>query len=231
MRGQRTAVIVLAAGKGNRFRTRDGKLFVLLKKQPLITYAFQALRRALPGATLFCAFNPESLGALSTILRKVKAHLVEGGTYRAESLFNVLAVIEPADFDYILIHDGARPFVTPVMVQRLFQGIKSADCCIPVLPVRCALKRVEKGKVETIERRDLYEVQTPQLFKARALLKAYAFCRRNKVSLKDIYDDAQLIEYCGGKIATVPADPLNIKITYPDDIVLAETIRKAYNKR
>jgi len=230
MRHKKIAVVILAAGKGERLPSRRGKLFVPLNKKPLLLHTLEALKRAVPAGTFFCAFNPESLGALLEVLRGKQVHLVEGGVYRAESLFKVLSAVEPSDFDHILVHDGARPFVSGALVHRLFQGLKNADCCIPALPVRYTIKKITKGRVTTVERNNLYEIQTPQLFKAASLFKAYHSFKRGKRDVKKVYDDAQLIELDSGHVRIVPGDRFNLKITYPEDIPIAGNIIGAYNK-
>jgi 2-C-methyl-D-erythritol 4-phosphate cytidylyltransferase len=146
---------------------------------------------------------------------------VPGGDRRRDSVAAGLAAI-PDTEGFVLIHDAARPLVTPQLVRRVIDRLLGADVdgVVPAIPVRDTIKRIGGERVvETVDRSDLVSVQTPQGFLLGALRAAHdAFPL-------DATDDAAIVEASGGVIAIVDGDPVNIKVTYPEDLVLAEALR------
>ncbi len=146
---------------------------------------------------------------------------VPGGDRRRDSVASGLeAISDHAGF--VLIHDAARPLVTPDLVRAVIDRLLVGDVAgvVPVVPVRDTLKRVAgEFVVETVNRSDLVAVQTPQGFNLEALRAAHA------VAGGDATDDASMIEAVGGTIATVDGDPTNLKVTYPEDLAVAEALR------
>ena len=126
------------------------------------------------------------------------------------------------DVEWVLIHDAARPLVTPALVRRIVHAAAAtdADGVIPGLPVSDTLKRVEGARVlATVDRSDLVSVQTPQAFRLDVLRRAHA-----TDATVDATDDAMLVEAIGGTVEVVAGDPDNIKITYPGDLERARFI-------
>jgi len=147
-----------------------------------------------------------------------------GGRRRRDSVANGLAEV-PGDADWVLVHDAARPLVTPEIIATVTGRMElgDVDAVIPVTPMTDTLKRVKNSRVVgTIDRSSIKAVQTPQGFRAEALRKAHAFDRDT-----DATDDAGLIERMGGTVVTVPGDQHNLKITFAEDIGIAEAILKA----
>jgi 2-C-methyl-D-erythritol 4-phosphate cytidylyltransferase len=146
---------------------------------------------------------------------------VPGGDRRRDSVASGLAAI--SDYTgFILIHDAARPLVTPDLVRAVIDRLLVGDVAgvVPVVPVRDTLKRVAgEFVVETVDRADLVAVQTPQGFSLETLRAAHA------VAGGDATDDASMVEAAGGKIAIVDGDPANLKVTYPEDLAVAEALR------
>jgi 2-C-methyl-D-erythritol 4-phosphate cytidylyltransferase len=146
---------------------------------------------------------------------------VPGGDRRRDSVASGLAAI--SDYTgFILIHDAARPLVTPDLVRAVIDRLLVGDVAgvVPVVPVRDTLKRVAgEFVVETVDRADLVAVQTPQGFNLETLRAAHA------VAGGDATDDASMVEAAGGKIAIVDGDPANLKVTYPEDLAVAEALR------
>lgn len=146
---------------------------------------------------------------------------IPGGKRRRDSVANGLAAV-PDSADWILVHDAARPLVTPgliaVLMGRLDLG--DADAVIPVTPMTDTLKRVKNSRVVgTVDRSSIKAVQTPQAFRAEVLRSAHAFDPNS-----DVTDDAGLVERMGGTVVTVPGDQHNIKITFAGDLEVAEAI-------
>ncbi len=230
---EKVGAVIAAAGLSQRMGGVD-KLFTLLGGKPIITLVINTFQKCPAIDQIVVVLSQPNLKQGEQLAAEQKwskvTDICPGGERRQDSVIAGLNRLK--DCSWVVIHDGARPFVTPALVQRLFKGLKGADCCIPVLPVRYTIKEIEhQGKARTLNRTHLYEVQTPQLFKTEALLRAYRYVMKRRINVERIYDDAQLVEYIHGKVQSVPGDALNIKITYPEDIVLAGNIAGRYNKK
>lgn len=145
---------------------------------------------------------------------------VPGGDRRRDSVAAGLTAL-PTDAEWVLVHDAARPLATPHLVVRILQRLHvgDVDAVVPVVAVRDTIKRAEGPIVrETVPREGLVAVQTPQGFRLSALREAQA------ASDEDASDDAVLIERAGGRVATVPGEPANLKVTYPADLDLAAAL-------
>ncbi len=147
------------------------------------------------------------------------AGAVVGGARRQDSVLKGLQRVDPAS-DVVLIHDAARPFVTPDLVRRVIRGALKHGGAVPGVAVRDTLKRLDaKGLVRaTLDRNGLWAVQTPQGFRKGVLEAAYAAGHGRR----DATDDAQVVERAGGKVAVVEGNPENFKITSKIDLILAE---------
>ncbi len=145
---------------------------------------------------------------------------VPGGDRRRDSVLAGIRALPP-DADAVLIHDAARPLATPELVRRVAARIVRGDVdgVVPAVPVRDTIKEVEADRVvATLERSRLVAAQTPQAFTIAALRRAHA------VDPSDATDDATLIERCGGTVAVVEGEVANLKITFPEDLILAEML-------
>ena len=152
---------------------------------------------------------------------------VAGGPRRRDSVSNGLDAI--GDVDWVLVHDAARPLVTPSLIDRVVVAASTtdADGVIPGLPVADTLKRVDGDRVtSTVDRSDLVAVQTPQAFRLAVLREAHA-----ADPAIDATDDAMLVESIGGTVEVVAGDPNNIKVTYPGDLERARFIVQEGNGR
>ncbi len=150
---------------------------------------------------------------------------VPGGDRRRDSVAAGLSAISD-NTGFVLIHDAARPLVTAKLVRTVIDRLLLGDVAgvVPVVPVRDTLKRVVgEFVVETVDRADLVAVQTPQGFDLEALRAAHA------VEGGDATDDASMIEAIGGTVAIVDGDPANLKVTYPEDLAVAEALRSGHH--
>jgi 2-C-methyl-D-erythritol 4-phosphate cytidylyltransferase/2-C-methyl-D-erythritol 2,4-cyclodiphosphate synthase len=145
---------------------------------------------------------------------------VTGGRTRAESVQAGLAALEAAGDQPVLIHDAARPFVSRAHVERLLAALDVADGAIPTLPVPDTLKRGDGLVDETVPRDGLWRAQTPQAFRLAKLKTAYGRWPAGE----EPTDDASVMERAGGTVAMVPGDPMLMKLTYPEDFMLAEQL-------
>jgi 2-C-methyl-D-erythritol 4-phosphate cytidylyltransferase len=157
--------------------------------------------------------------------------LVPGGKERQDTVYHALKSLRREDnLEIILVHDGVRPFITPEQIGRVIQAARRHGAAILGIPAHDTLKRVDAlGLViQTLERRDIWQIQTPQAFQAsllwRAFLEAYS---------QDFYgtDEASLVEAMNMPVMVVPGSPLNLKITTPDDLQLAEALLPLFRQK
>ena len=155
---------------------------------------------------------------------KKVSRVVRGGAERQDSVYAGLKALGP-DVDLVLIHDGARPFITPDLIERIVKETRVLKAVVAALPVRDTIKEIgEDGRVlKTLNRERLWEIQTPQGFHYPLLLKAY------DKAFQDRYygtDDAALVERLGIGVKVVLGSRFNLKITTPEDLVLGEALLK-----
>jgi len=148
--------------------------------------------------------------------------LQSGGATRQQSVRRGLEMAG-ADSDIIAIHDGARPFVSPALINRSVEAARDKGAVVVGLPARDTIKFVAAdGWIEsTPPRASLWEIQTPQVFRREIIAAAHAAAARENI---DATDDAMLVERIGGKVFLLDGERSNFKITLPDDIWLAETL-------
>lgn len=207
------SLILLSAGQGKRFGKK--KQFETLLGKPLFMHSLERLIGKFDETIL--VLPPEDMEKFK-LPKGVKK--VAGGKERQDSVFN--ALIE-ASGDVVVIHDCARPFAS----LELFHKVSHLDGYhgkITAIPIRDTVKRVFHGfVVETVDRQGLWLSQTPQGFDRRILFECHL---RSKEEGFFATDDAMLLERYGYKVAVVEGSPINIKITYPEDLLLAEAIGK-----
>lgn len=205
--------IVVAAGSGSRFGR--AKQYERLGDRRVLDWALHAAQSVSEGVVL--VVPPDSAGRREPGVDAV----VPGGATRSASVRAGLAAV-PGDADIVLVHDGARPLAPVALFEAVISAVRAgADCAVPGVPVASTVKRVAgRTVVETVDRADLVEVQTPQAFAAAALRRAHA-------DEPDATDDAGLIEAGGGSVVVVPGDPVNLKLTVPDDLTVARALLEA----
>lgn len=204
-----TAVVVVAAGRGERFGRPKADLE--LAGEPLWRHA----------VSLF-----GDIGVDRVVLVGDVPGGISGGERRRDSVRAGLAAVE--DARYVLVHDVARPLATPEVVRRVLDRLRAGDvdAVVPAVAVSDTVKRTEGERVvTTIDRSNLVAVQTPQGFRMRALLAAH-----DSSPVTDATDDAALVEEAGGRVVVVKGDPENLKITWPGDLLVAEAILAGRNR-
>ena len=211
--------LIVAAGRGERLRAGGPKALVELAGRSLLQWSLDALCGvdaierivvALPAGT---AAPPGVTG-------------VDGGAVRSDSVRRALAAAGPGGRgDTVLVHDAARPLVTVELVERVLAALsadESLDAAIAATPVTDTVKRVRAGSVlETLDRSELWAVQTPQVFRRAALERALDVPEE---VLAQATDDAWLVERAGGRVAVVAAGDQNVKVTTSLDLELAELL-------
>lgn len=211
-----TAVALLvAAGRGERLGHATPKAFVPCAGRPLMAWSLDALHAA-DGIEHVVAALPPGLTAPHGTIG------VTGGAERSHSVRAALHAAPPAD--WVLVHDAARPMLTPEIIGELLDVMESEDCdaAIAASPVADTIKEAAgEVVVRTLDRSHLWTIQTPQVFRRDALEKALGL---GDAALAAATDDASLIEQFGGEVRLVPTTRLNFKVTTPEDLHLAELI-------
>lgn len=225
--------VVSAAGSGSRMGFDRNKLLIELKNKTILQRTLEALKQSSCIDHFVLVIRKEDEEDIrqsilpNLFTDKNQISLVYGGKTREESTWHGLQAI-PDQTDYVLYHDGARPFVSQEVVARTVQALEENDVdgAICVVPVKDTIKVINQKKmVETTPKRsNLVAVQTPQVFKKASILSAY-----EKALEEDVYttDDSQIVELFGGKIITVQGDYENLKITTKDDLLMGELILDA----
>ena len=212
--------VVVAAGAGLRAGPGEPKAWRTLGDRALIRWSVEGLLSA--GAReVVVVVARDRLGQVDEALAGLEGwRAVTGGVTRADSVQAGLAVLTAAPDEPVLVHDAARPFVTRAHVERLLATLELGDGAAPVLPVPDTLKRGDGVVDETVSREGLWRAQTPQAFRFGPLKAAY---RRWPVG-EEPTDDASVMERAGGRVAMAPGDPMLMKLTYPEDFLMAEQL-------
>ena len=216
------SAVIVAAGSGERAGGDGPKQWRPLAGRPVARWSLESLLGA--GALeVAIVVRPEDRGVATAAFMGLEGWtLVNGGATRFESVRNGLAALSD-DAGAVLIHDAARPFVAARHVRDLLAALDEADAAAPALPVSDTLKRKSADGVETTPRDGLWRVQTPQAFRHRALLDAYAAWPEGEPPT----DDLAVIERAGGPVALTAGDPMLMKLTYPEDFPMAERLAGA----
>lgn len=232
MQKAKCTAIVLAAGQGKRMGTKVQKQYLEIDGKPVLYYSLKAFEDSnlIDEIILVVGENQKEYCEKEIVskyeITKVKK-IVQGGAERYHSVWNGLQEIEDG---YVLIHDGARPFVNEEMVQRVYDEVLLYKACVVGMPVKDTIKIADvEGYVDaTPERSLLWQVQTPQVFQTSLIKEAY-----KKMMQSDTIkatDDAMVVEQMlGGKVKLVLGSYENIKITTPEDLEIAEIFVKKIN--
>jgi len=226
--------IVLAAGKGVRSKSKLPKPLVKINSKPIIICCLEILSRHPYINDIILVANSGNSKDIVKILERYKIkkikRVVLGGARRQDSVDNGLSAIDTRT-DLVLIHDGVRPFIEKETISRVIKEAEKSGAAIVGVPVKATIKKVTShqspvtGKftvAKTLDRSKFWEAQTPQVFRKDLILRAY-----RKFKDIDVTDDASLVEKLGIKVAVILGSYNNIKITTPEDIILAEAIAKA----
>lgn len=225
--------IIVAAGRGRRIGADVPKAFLSLAGEPIVVRALRPFE-ACPQVHRLVVVVPEGLQARAEAMfaaagvTKLEA-VIAGGPERLHSVARALQAIAPEAADILLVHDGVRPFVTPEQIARVIERARAVGAALLALPIVETVKEVEDERViGTLERRRLYLAQTPQAFRASLLRAAYERALREGIMATD---DAALVERCGWPVVIVEGSVRNLKITWPEDLLLAEALVRAEEGR
>ena len=205
--------LVVAAGRGERLGTPVPKAFAILAGRPMVEWSLAALQAVTAVTEIVVALPPGIAAPAGTTG-------VPGGSERSHSVRAALAAAAPDDV--VIVHDAARPLVTPELVSACLDALAGADAAIAATPVTDTIKECEDGRVaRTLDRARLWAVQTPQVFRREALERALA---QDDAVVGAATDDASLIEAMGGTVRIVHAPPENLKVTTALDLRVAEML-------
>lgn len=218
--------VVVAAGAGRRMGGVD-KGAALLLGRPVLAWALDAMAASRAVRRIIVVDAPGRVPALASLpwVRALDATVVPGGTRRQES---VAAGVREADADLVVVHDGARPLVSPALVDAVVEATARHGAAVPCVAVHETLKRVD-GDIargvrvlvrETVDRRDLATAQTPQGARRDLLLRAFA--EHDPAGAETFTDEASLLEAIGVPVVAVAGEATNLKVTYPEDLARAE---------
>ncbi len=243
---KKTAAIILAAGRGTRIGGDRPKQYQDIGGYPLIWYSLKAFSDSFVDEIVLVCSEEDREYVSAEIVDKYgfsKVHsVVAGGLERYHSVYNALKALrcvaegdnrEPCDI--VFIHDGARPFVTGEVITRAYESVLTDRACVVAVPVKDTVKVSDTGgfAVETIPRDRVWLMQTPQTFDFYEIYDAYSKLMESENDLKQkgvqITDDAMVLElFSDRKVRLVMGDYRNIKVTTPDDIVLAKCLLPEY---
>jgi 2-C-methyl-D-erythritol 4-phosphate cytidylyltransferase / 2-C-methyl-D-erythritol 2,4-cyclodiphosphate synthase len=216
------AVILVAAGRGERLGSHVPKAFVSLAGRPILEHAAKSALGCSEVATLIAVVPPGWEDEARGVLQGVgPCAVLAGGATRQGSVRAALA-FEATSSDVLVCHDAARPFASSALFEAVVAALADADGAVPILPLVDTVKRVQGSAVASTETRsDLVLAQTPQAFRAAALRDAHERAEREGVELTD---DAAALERAGFRVSAVAGEPRNFKITTPEDLERAEAI-------
>jgi 2-C-methyl-D-erythritol 4-phosphate cytidylyltransferase len=235
-----TVALIVAAGSGERLQAGRPKALVELGGRPLVQWSIDALLSvagiqqivvALPaGVELPHGALGQGTGADEDAGAARRVLAVEGGASRSDSVRRALAAAgeasEGLDMDLVLVHDAARPLLAGALAESVLEALArdhGADAAIAALPVTDTIKRVDRSDavLETLDRAELWAVQTPQVFRRGVLERALEVPADE---LAGATDDALLVERAGGRVIVVAASDENLKVTTPMDLRVAELL-------
>ncbi len=219
----KTTAVLVAGGQGLRMGMNQNKQFIQLQKKEVIAHTisvFEASDCIQEIILVTAKQNMEQMQALSIQYgwRKVQK-IVVGGAERQDSVWCGLQELK-AESEIVLIHDGARPFVTENMIQESIKQAKEMGACVVGMPVKDTIKVCDKNQIilDTPNRQTLWQTQTPQTFQKELIKKAYAYAKEQDYQGTD---DSSLVEYLGESVLMIKGSYDNIKITTRDDLLIA----------
>jgi len=216
--------VVVAGGRGIRMGSAVPKQFLPLLGKPLLCYAIQAFAATIRGIHIILVLPPDQLNSAKTVLKSylgaIEVTTVAGGATRYESVQNGLKKVN--DDGVVFIHDGVRPLISQDLISRCYQQTISMGSAIPVIPVMDSIRMVENGASHPVNREHLRIIQTPQTFMTNIILPAF-----KQQYQPSFTDEANVVEAHGTKVYLIEGALDNIKVTTPEDMLIAETLLKA----
>lgn len=222
---EKVTAVVLSAGQGKRMNVTTPKQYLLLEDKPILFYCLSAFQKSNVDEIVVVCKEDDISFVKEQIVKKYGLTKVScittGGKERYDSVYKGLCACK--ETDYVLIHDGARPFVTPAFINQMINHTKEKKACVAGVPAKDTVKQCNRENVITAspDRRQLWMAQTPQAFSYPLITKAYGLLIQNGQS--DVTDDAMVLE----QVLSIPSCMImcsyrNIKITTPEDLLIAQ---------
>nr|MBR2110946.1 2-C-methyl-D-erythritol 4-phosphate cytidylyltransferase [Alistipes sp.] len=215
------AVIIVAGGSGKRMQSALPKQFMMLGGLPVVAHTINTFSEALPGAEIVVVLPEEHIPLWRNLAARfdIAVHrCIAGGKERFHSVKNGLDALSE-EVEYVAVHDGVRALATKKMILRVQLAAEERGAAIPVTEVVDSYRRVDGSESYIVPRSELRIVQTPQTFSAKLLRRAYEQPFSDKFT-----DDASVVEALGAKITLVEGERRNIKLTTPEDMLIAERL-------
>lgn len=213
--------LIVAGGTGTRMGSGIPKQFLLLDGIPVLMHTLKIFFDADPATKLILALPGSQFQAWRKLCSEfsfsLEHQLSPGGATRYESVKNALSLLTADGF--VAIHDGVRPLASRDLIDRAFETASLQGSAVPVIPVRDSVRTVGDGSSRPFDRTSLRLVQTPQVFRSELILDAY-----QKAVPGPYTDDASVLEAAGIIVHLIDGEPYNLKITFPEDLALAESL-------
>lgn len=228
-KNKRIIVIIAAAGSGNRMGSGIPKQFLEIEGKPVLVKTALAFSQNQYIDGFFVVTGKEYMDRSKELLQDINKYMgvTSGGAERQDSIYNGLKLL-PEDIDYVLVHDGARPFVTQNIINKVVEKAVEEGAAVAAVPVKDTIKTIgENDTIKgTLPRNQLRSIQTPQGFKKELILRAY-----EKAFEEGYYgtDDAALVERVGAAISVVDGEYGNIKITTKEDMPMECRVGTGYD--
>ena len=208
--------LIVAGGKGERMNSKIPKQFLLLNNVPILMHT---IKRFANFEEIFLVLPKSQFDYWNKLCKdsdfSCRYSLIEGGGTRFQSVKNGLEKIESGVI--VMIHDGVRPIISKDLIARLIAQNKKGTGVVPIIPMKESIRKVERGKSKHLDRKNLFQVQTPQCFRSTDIKEAY------KTEFSELFtDDASVLENAGYKIETTLGDEKNLKITTSEDLKIAD---------
>jgi 2-C-methyl-D-erythritol 4-phosphate cytidylyltransferase len=216
----KVAVILLAGGIGSRMQTPMPKQFLLLKSKPLVFYSLDLFLSLSIVHEIIMVCEPQYRHLLSSVADSIK--FAEPGPRRQDSVYNGLQLVNK-ETEFVCIHDCARPLITKDIVLNVMEAAFKYGASVAGVPLKFTIKEVDSDNfvTKTPDRSTLWEIQTPQMMRTELLKRGFEIAFDQKLT---VTDDVSLVEIAKHPVKIVESSYSNIKITTPDDLLLAEKL-------
>ncbi len=212
--------IIVAGGSGTRMGTSLPKQFLLLHQKPVLYYTLKTFLESYPDLHIILVlpvdYTDMGQEIIDAYFDKERIRITAGGDTRFQSVKNGLSLVEKESI--VFVHDGVRCLLTKDLIHRCYESALSTGSAIPVLPSRDSVRLVRDNGSDALDRNRIVLVQTPQTFHSKIILPAFQIDYKDKFT-----DEATVVEAFGMQVTLVEGEERNIKITRPEDLIVAES--------